>query len=70
MIVPAGDAVNSLMVTLPALNVEAGKTYTVVYTLKSGGPVELSGAVLRSEKDDARATARRLAAFPHPGGEQ
>ncbi|HWR65005.1 MAG TPA: DUF2298 domain-containing protein, partial [Bellilinea sp.] len=53
VIVPAGDELNSLMVTLPALNVEAGKTYTVVYTLKSGGPVELSGAVLRSEKDDA-----------------
>ena len=53
VIVPAGDAVNSLMVTLPALTVEAGKTYTVVYTLKSGGPVELGGAILRSEKDDA-----------------
>src|SRR3990170_622940 len=57
VIVPAGDERTSLMITLPNLGVEAGKTYTVIYTLKSGGPVALGDAVLRIDKDNEQQLA-------------
>ncbi len=50
-IVPASDTRQDLILRLPEFNLQAEKTYYLVYKLKSGGPVEMSSASLRREND-------------------
>lgn len=53
VILPSDQDDAELMVKLPAIKLEAGKTYHLSYTFKTSGKAEAAGAVLRTGKDDA-----------------
>ncbi len=51
IVIPAENAPDTLTLDLREVTLQAGKTYRMEFTLKTGGPVSISDAVLRNEND-------------------